>query len=146
MSETGKRWVQARVVDATREETFACWSDAESMRVWMCPGEVAGASADLDFRVGGRYRIVMHGERDYVQHGEYLEIEAPHRVVMTWISDFVPAEESHTRVSVTLEEAGEGRTRVVVVHDRLPASDTYDGHEKGWADILEKLAAHLAGG
>ena len=101
MSNKSKRWVQERVVEATPEatpeETFTCWSDAESMRAWMCPGEIDSASADLDFRVGGGYRITMHGEQDYVQH------------------------------------------------DELPDSDTYAGHDNGWADILEKLAAHVAG-
>ncbi|MEE8311556.1 MAG: SRPBCC domain-containing protein [Candidatus Binatia bacterium] len=139
----GNRFVQERVLGAAPERVFACWSDAGSMGSWMCPGEIGSASVEIDFRVGGAYRIVMQGTQDYVQHGEYIEIDVPRRIVMTWISDFVPPEESRTRVTITFEPAGEGRTRIVLVHDELPGTDTYAGHEQGWADILAALAAAL---
>ena len=68
--------VQERVLPAGPEAVFAAWSDADSLRQWMVPGDLERAEAEVDFRVGGRFRIVMHGaERDYVQHGEYLAIE-----------------------------------------------------------------------
>ncbi|TFH25201.1 MAG: hypothetical protein E4H03_01450 [Myxococcales bacterium] len=59
---------------------------------------------------------------------------------MTWISDFLRPEESSTRLTTTFEPAGEGRRRIVLVHDELPETDAYGGHEQGWADILDKLA------
>lgn len=138
--------VQERILPVEPEEVFACWSDPDSLWTWMCPGEIRSADVELDFRVGGRFRIVMHGEREYVQHGEYLAIEPPRRIVMTWVSEFVPSGEAGTRVSVSLEPAGEGQTCIVLVHDELPLGKTYDGHEQGWADILRKLGEHLKEG
>ena len=134
---TLERWIAAEP-----DRVFSAWSDPESLAVWMCPGDMSGASAEVDFRVGGFYRIVMHGERDYVQTGRYLEIEPGKRLVFEWISEWVPVEESRTRVTVRFE-AVEGGTRLVLVHDQLPDSDTYDGHEGGWSSILDKLANHL---
>jgi uncharacterized protein YndB with AHSA1/START domain len=136
--------VVERVLDATPEDVFAAWSDPESLSVWMCPGELRGASVEVDFRVGGRFRIAMHGgERDYVQHGEYLAIEPPKRIVLLWVSEWIDEAASRTRVEVTLEPRPGGRTRLVLVHGALPEGDAYDGHPGGWASILEKLAAHL---
>ena len=134
--------VVERTLPAAPEEVFAAWGDADSLRAWMCPGELTSAEAALDFRVGGRYRIVMHGaERDYVQHGEYLEIDPPKRLVMTWISEFMPEDKRPTRVSVSFEPEGAASTRLRLVHDELPPGDAYDGHVQGWADIVEKLAS-----
>jgi uncharacterized protein YndB with AHSA1/START domain len=137
--------VQERVLEAEPEQVFAAWSDPESLAVWMCPGELTGATAEVDFRVGGRFRIVMHGrERDYAQHGEYLEIDPPKRLVLSWVSEWVPAGEAATRLTLTLEPEAGGRTRLVLVHDGLPPTDSYAGHPDGWSSILTKLASALA--
>ena len=109
----------------------------------MCPGEMSGASVEVDFRVGGQFRIVMHGEQDFEQTGQYLEIEPNKRLVFSWISHWMPPEEAHTRVSVTLEPEGDGDTRLTLVHDQLPETGSYDGHRDGWSTILDKLETRL---
>lgn len=135
--------VQERTVAASQEEVFRAWSDPAALADWMRPSEgMAPATVEVDFRVGGRFRIVMHGERDYVQEGEYLEIDPPRRLVFTWVSAFLPDEEAHTRVTVTLEPDGAG-TRIRLVHDQLPEGDAYDGHVEGWARILACARAWL---
>ncbi|MBW2397027.1 MAG: SRPBCC domain-containing protein [Deltaproteobacteria bacterium] len=58
----------------------------------------------------------------------------------TWVSDFIADAEAHTRVTVTLEPAGPGQTRLHLEHDELPDSDTYAGHEAGWARILDLVS------
>ena len=136
-----------RVLDAPPEEVFAAWGDAESLAVFMCPSsEMERATVETDFRVGGGFRIVMHGaEQDYVQHGEYLELVPGERLVFTWISEWMPVGETATRVTVTLAPAPDGRTRLELVHDGLPSEgDSYAGHPDGWKRILERLAAALA--
>ena len=57
--------VVRRVIRASREEIFDMWTEADNLRLWMRPPRALGASAESDARVGGRYRIVMHGDRDY---------------------------------------------------------------------------------
>jgi uncharacterized protein YndB with AHSA1/START domain len=123
MSPTGEIRVE-RVFDAAPEEVFEAWGDAESLATWMCPG------SDM--------------ESDYAQHGEYLEIDAPKRIVLTWVSEWIPTGEAATRVSVTLEPELGGKTRLVLVHDGLPEGDAYVGHPDGWNTILAKLGAALA--
>lgn len=140
-----KRIVQERLIAAPPAAVFDAWRDPESIRVWMCPDpEMSEASVEVDFRVGGRFRIVMHGaEQDYDHTGEYVEIDPPRRLVFTWISHFIRDAEQRTRVTLELEDAGEGKTQLLLVHDELPSSDAYDGHDDGWAEILRKLAEHL---
>ena len=136
--------VQERILDATPEEVFAAWSDPAGLGIWMCPGaDMTHATVAVDVRVGGRFRIVMHGARDYAHHGEYLVIEPPRRLVFTWVSEWLPAPLAATRVSVTLAPAGRDATRLTLVHEEIPDGDDYRGHPDGWATILAKLAAHL---
>jgi uncharacterized protein YndB with AHSA1/START domain len=59
--EANHRLVVRRLIRATCEEVFGAWSDPESMSKWMCPGSVKSAEAQLDVRVGGRFRILMKG-------------------------------------------------------------------------------------
>ena len=135
--------VVERIISAPPAAVFAAWSDPESLRVWMRPGEIESAEVEVDFRVGGRFRILMRGEREYVQHGEYLEIDPPRRLVLSWISEWAPEDERHTRVTVTFEPTGDGHTRLRLLHDELPDSDTYDGHADGWAGIADELSRHV---
>jgi uncharacterized protein YndB with AHSA1/START domain len=130
-----------RVLPARPSVVFEHWSVAESMAQWMCPAEgMKSASVALDFRVGGRFEIVMHGEQDYRQTGEFLEIERDRRIVMSWVSDWMPAHERTTLVRVDLEASGSDETRLVLTHTSLPEGDAYDGHVEGWGRILRLLS------
>jgi uncharacterized protein YndB with AHSA1/START domain len=129
--------VVRRVIRASREEIFDMWTRAENLRLWMRPPRATGASAESDPRVGGRYRIVMHGDRDYDHHGEYLVVDRPSKLSFTWIS-----EGSHYQtsiVTVELFDRGGGTTELVLTHQRLPP-DMVSRHEEGWTEILGELA------
>jgi len=139
--------VHERILPAPPEVVFRAWSEPASLRAWMLPAPgMRSADVDLDFRVGGAFRIVMHGEEnDYAHHGEYLEIDPPKRLVMTWVSEWIAEASARTLVTVSLEPAAAGRTRLLLVHEELPDDGSYDGHEGGWAEILRKLAEQLEG-
>jgi uncharacterized protein YndB with AHSA1/START domain len=133
--------VVRRVIPAAREEIFAAWLDPASLSQWMRPGDVTRATAEVEPRVGGKFRIVMaHGGKDQEHRGEYLAIEPPSRLSFTWISlhtDLLP-----TVVTVEFLER-DGGTEVVLTHRRLP-EPRQDAHRKGWTDILRKLGETLA--
>jgi uncharacterized protein YndB with AHSA1/START domain len=133
--------VVRRLIPARREEVFAAWLDPASLEQWMRPGDVALATAEVDARVGGKFRIVMtHGGRDDEHRGEYLAIEPPSRLSFTWVSvntDLLP-----TIVTVEFLER-DGGTEVVLTHRRLPEARR-DAHRKGWTDILRRLGETLA--
>ena len=130
-----------RVIDAPREEIFAAWLDPDSLAQWMKPGDVSHASAEIDPRVGGKFRIVMqHGRGDADHWGEYLAIDPPSLLSFTWISANTDLQSSV--VTIELREA-DGGTELTLTHRRLPP-DKVASHTKGWSDIVRKLGEALA--
>lgn len=74
-----------RILPATPEKIFAAWTDPELMRRWMSP--VGHAEAEVDLRVGGRFRVTMVGQGITIEHtGEYVEVAPPLRLAFTWQS------------------------------------------------------------
>ncbi len=136
------RLVVRKVIPAPREVVFAAWTDPESIKHWMCPGDIVAAEARLDPRVGGSYRIVMKGPiRDYEHTGEYLAVEPPSKLVFTWVSNGTANQP--TLVTVELFERGEG-CELVLTHERFLTADAVRHHQGGWAQIVDRLALHVA--
>jgi uncharacterized protein YndB with AHSA1/START domain len=79
----------------------------------------------------------MHGEEnDYEMTGAYVEIAPPSRLVFTWASNVTTGESL-----LTLEFHARGQeTELVLIHERLTDAETAGNYEKGWTQILEKLA------
>lgn len=130
--------VVERTIEMSRERIFDAWLNPGLLATFMRPGDVARSTAEVDPRVGGRFRIVMaHSGGEFLHHGEYLEITRPSRLVFTWIS--ASTDERPTTVMVELTELSATRTRVVLTHRGLPAR-TVDAHRKGWGEIVERSA------
>ena len=137
---SGETLVIRRFIPVARERVFAAWLDPESLAQWMRPGKTAEATAVVDPRVGGKFRIVMaQGSEKFEHTGEYLLIEPPGRLSFTWISaatDLRP-----TEVTIDFWER-DGGTELVLTHRRLPPSQL-DSHRYGWTDIVRSLEDRL---
>jgi uncharacterized protein YndB with AHSA1/START domain len=126
---------------APPERLFAAWSTAEGLNRWSAPGE-ARPTAEVDLRVGGRYRIVMEapdGAR-HVVGGVYREIDPPRRLVYTWQWESIPGF-PETRVTVEFSARADGGTDLVLVHEGLPDEGSRERHAHGWDGCFAKLAA-----
>ena len=100
-----------------------------------------GVGAELDPRPGGRVRIDVDGE--HVAVGEYVTVEAPHRVVMTWgWENNAAVPPGSTTVEITLTPDGNG-TVLRLRHLLLPNEDEKQSHLGGWNLYTGKLAALL---
>ncbi|MDX8492327.1 SRPBCC domain-containing protein [Mesorhizobium sp. VK22B] len=97
-----------------------------------------------DVRPGGAWRSEGKGAdgQDFHVGGEYLEVEPPHRLVMTWIA---PWDGDHvTTVTYTLE-AVENGTRLTLRHDGFGARrDSCRDHGSGWERVLGWLGDFLS--
>lgn len=129
-----------RLLTASRDRVFAAWLDPVMLPRWMGPAGFRSATVEVDARVGGHFRIVMHGDRDYDHHGEYLEIDPPSKLAFTWISEGTA--QLTSRVTVELYERG-GQTELVLTHSGLPVSEVRS-HTEGWTEIAGRLAAALS--
>jgi uncharacterized protein YndB with AHSA1/START domain len=133
---SGETLVVRRFIPVPRERVFAAWLDPASLAGWMRPGGATGATAEVDPRVGGKFRIVMrHGREEFEHTGEYLVIQPPARLSFTWISKAT----DHKPTEVTIEFLERpGGTEVVLTHRRLPSAQL-ESHRQGWTDILREL-------
>jgi len=134
-----------RRLAAPAQKVFAAWTDPEKIVRWFGPAETVDGSviANMDVRVGGRYRIrfkTMDGEQHEVG-GEYKEIKPSERLVFSWAWHSTPERES--LVTVTLKPDGDG-TMLTLLHERFFDDKARDGHNRGWTGTLEKLAGYLS--
>jgi uncharacterized protein YndB with AHSA1/START domain len=127
------------------ERVFRALTDPEAIVRWFGPGPVTCTGASNDLRVGGAWSVEMRspdGEEHRIS-GEYLEIDAPRRVVFTWAWRSTPERVSH--VTYALSPDGEEATTLTLTHERFFDTAVRDRHAQGWSGCLDKLAAWLAG-
>jgi uncharacterized protein YndB with AHSA1/START domain len=138
-----------RTYDASAEDVFDAWTNPEVLRRWWRPNQAwVTPVADVDLRVGGRYRISMEDPESGTKHtagGEYSQVSRPNRLVYTWQWEQDDGQPGHvSTVTVDFHADGE-RTKVVLEHSDLVSSESRDSHTHGWAGILERLEEHLSG-
>ncbi|MGC4051980.1 MAG: SRPBCC domain-containing protein [Paludibaculum sp.] len=138
---TGQTVTVRRTIQASHEEVFDAWLDAEGMSSWMCPGAVTGCEVDLEPRVGGRFRIVMlAAQARFVNTGEFLVLDRPSRLQFTWISSRWDGQE--TLVTVELLDRA-AHCELVLTHERFPMVHSATQLVTGWTQMLEKLQRRL---
>jgi uncharacterized protein YndB with AHSA1/START domain len=136
------RVVVRREIAAPAEQLFDAWLDAESLAVWMRPGDTERSTVSVDPRVGGAFEILMHTPAKTIPHrGTYREISRPRRLVFTWNSPY--AGETDSLVTVDFRPT-KGATEIVITHEGLPSEDMVKAHTGGWTDILESLVRRHA--
>lgn len=132
---TAERFQGSIFVDASPEEVFPYFTEAEALATWM------GDRAVVEPRPGGKLVIAFD---DRVVEGRYVEVEFPRRVVVTWgRHGSVRLPPGGSTLEVTFEAEGTG-TRVTIVHDGLPDLER-ELHARGWSHYLPRLASAAAG-
>lgn len=72
--------------------------------------------------------------------GEYLEVVAPDRLVLTFSNR---ADEVYERVTVILNDLGAGRTEMLFEQRGHLRPDEYDATKAGWDVFFDRMAARL---
>jgi uncharacterized protein YndB with AHSA1/START domain len=134
--------VVRRLIHAPPERVFAAWTMPEHLRRWWGPRPVTCSGAEVDLRVGGRYRIdnLLPDGSVVVIRGEFIAVVPPERLEYTWLVE--PGPSAAERVTVRFEARGEG-TEVIVVHEKILDETTKGSHERGWEGCLDGLLAYL---
>jgi uncharacterized protein YndB with AHSA1/START domain len=146
MSETSLRL--ERTYEASPEEVFDAWTNPEVLRRWWkVDPEGSTPVAEVDLRVGGRYRLSMEdptGTRHTVG-GEYQEVSRPKRLVYSWCWEQDNGQPGHvSTVTVEFHANGE-QTNLVLEHTGLASSESRDQHAHGWNACLETLQSRVFG-
>ena len=125
---------------ARPEKVYAAWTQAEQLVQWFGPASVKPGSlhADIDLRVGGRYRISFTNDKgEYFEvGGAYREVVPNERLVFSWAWHSTPERES--LVTVQLKPDG-GGTLLVFNHAQFFDEAARDNHQRGWNELLAKL-------
>lgn len=131
-----------RHLAATPQRVFEAFASAEVVGQWLTPApDVKLTVLELDFRKGGCYRFAYDtpdGQRMLVG-GVYRDIEAPTRVVFSWLiepPDIHAGIESQVTVSITASATG---SDLLILHERFGRSDANERHAEGWSGALDQL-------
>ena len=133
-----------RKFDAAPGKVWRALTEPEMLKQWMRPDDATKVStAEIDLRVGGRYRIVMRpaeGEEHDVR-GVYREIVPNKKLVYTWAWKSTPERESV--VTIELRAAG-GGTELTLKHEQFADEPARDRHQQGWNACIASLERFLA--
>jgi uncharacterized protein YndB with AHSA1/START domain len=145
----GERGIEVvREFDAPRHLVFRAYTEPDLIKRWWAGRRGTVDVAEVDLRVGGRYRYAMTAQGGFAVafYGEYREVVPDERLVFTEIYEAEPGEPAIT--TATFEEH-EGRT-VLRMMVEMPSAETRDvmatqmevGVQEGF-DILEEIAREL---
>ena len=142
--------VITRLFDAPRNLVWKAWTDPTMMAQWFGPRGFTSSVPELDVRVGGALRIVMHGPdgNDYPMKGVFREVKPSERLVFTNIA--IDSDGNHLlegETTVTLSEKDGKTTLVVRSHavGKVPlAPQMLAGMEAGWTQSIDKLEELVA--
>jgi uncharacterized protein YndB with AHSA1/START domain len=144
---------QTRVIRAPRARVYEAWTNPEIMKQWFGPAGMYCPNASSDARVGGAYSMEAQptpeaiaadpacADRGGIATGRYTKVVPNELLQFTWDPSWNPGELS--LVTVSLKDA-DGGTEITILHENFTSEQSRDGHNRGWASILDKLTQTLA--
>lgn len=144
-----------RVFDAPRELVWEAWTNPEHVAQWWGPNGFTTTIKQMDFRVGGVWKLTMHGPdgRDYPNSSVFREIVKPERIVFSHGGGTKDGPGTHFLSTWTFAAVG-GQTRVTMrllfdtPEERELVIREYGAFEGGkqtlarLAEFLESLEQH----
>jgi uncharacterized protein YndB with AHSA1/START domain len=132
----------AREFDAPKELVWEAFTTPELVKRWWHARRGEMTIAEIDLRVGGRWRYVMvaNGGMEVGFHGEYREIVPHERIVSTEVFEGMPDAEAQNTMTIT-ETDGRTRVEILVQHASKAHRDAHvdSGMEDGLQDALDLL-------
>jgi uncharacterized protein YndB with AHSA1/START domain len=144
-----------RVFAAPRDLVFKAWTDANQFKHWFGAAACGGSSlqsANVDARVGGRYRIqVRRADGEYFTTvGTYREVKPPERLVFTWQfekdgggDEFGEVEPPEMLVTLEFKARGQ-QTELILTHEKFATVESRGRHQEGWTRCLNELGKFVA--
>ncbi len=134
-----------RRLRASPQKVYAAWTHAENLIQWFAaqakPGSV---KADLDVRIGGRYRISFTNQDNDEYHevgGLYREVVPDARLQFTWAWHSTPERESLVTIEFKPDAAG---TLMIFRQEQFADQAARDNHERGWNKFFDVLEKHFS--
>jgi uncharacterized protein YndB with AHSA1/START domain len=138
---TGNTVRLQRVLRAPPERVWRAFTSAEAMAKWLPPNGFTASVAQMDARVGGRFRMSFTNFTTQQSHsfgGEYLELIANERLRYTDVFDD-PNLPGVMQTTISLRAVACG-TELNVVQEGIPEVIPVEMCYLGWQDSLVLLA------
>jgi uncharacterized protein YndB with AHSA1/START domain len=133
-----------RELDAPKRLVYKAWTTPQLIKRWWAGDRGEVTSAEVDLRVGGKWRYVMtaHGELEVAFHGVFKEIVPNERIVHTEVFEAMPDGEAISTITFTEKD---GRTTLAMLM-QLKTKEERDGviasgMEGGVQEQMVKLEA-----
>ncbi len=155
-----ERMVVTRVFDAPRELVWKAWTDPNYVKQWWGPKGFTAPFCRMDFRVGGKFLFCMKAPdgQEYWNGGEYHEIVPLEKIVSSmYFADskgnkVEPAQYGieHEAIDgahdvILFEDLGNGQTKLTFIGNETMQNAIDSGQLEGTKQILDKVAAVVAG-
>lgn len=133
-----------RRINAQPATVFDALTTPDGIACWWGPDDGPVLAAETDVRVGGRFRVrfrMLDGS-EHESSGEYLRVDPPHHLEMSWRwSGDEDGGESRVEIALRATDTG---TELTFTHAGLQDEASRRGHEEGWSGALDKLVRHFA--
>lgn len=146
-----RRFRFQRRLPAGPQEVWSAWTQERAVREWFAPDHFGIADCTVRPVRGGEFRLVYR-EGDGAEHvadGEFAEVDEPTRVAFRQWPVGPDGKPMFTALHVVTLREEDGQTAldltVTVKEIRPGAAPAIAGVEIGWNQVLDRLAAHLAG-
>jgi uncharacterized protein YndB with AHSA1/START domain len=149
---TDEQILITREFDAPRHLVYKAWTTPELVKRWWSGHQGEMTVAEIDLRIGGRWRYVMvaHGGFEVAFHGEYREIVPNERIVNTQVYETPDAPEGEGALNIVTFTEVDGRTTLSLLVQTASKQDRdaimSSGMEVGMQeqlDLLEQVAISL---
>ena len=130
-----------RTIAARPAIVFAALTTAEGIAGWWGPDDGPVLLAEIEPRVGGRFRVRFRrlDGNEHESSGEIVELVPARRLAMTWRWLSGMEDPGESLLSFDLRAVDNG-TELTLTHARLDNEETRVSHADGWSGALDKLA------
>lgn len=140
---TDEQILITREFDAPKHLVFEAWTTPELVKRWWTGQRGEATLAEIDLRVGGKWRYVMTAASSGAEvafHGEYLEVVPNERLVSTEIYEAEPEGEALNTLTLT-EVDGRTSLALLIQHSSKAFRDMHLGYgmEGGMQEALDAL-------
>jgi uncharacterized protein YndB with AHSA1/START domain len=149
---TDEQILITREFDAPKHLVYQAWTTPELVKRWWSGHHGEMTVAEIDLRVGGRWRYVMvaPGGFEVAFHGTYREIVPDERIVNTQVYEVPEAPEGEGVLNIVTFTEVDGRTILSLLvqtaskqeRDAIMSSGMEVGMQEQM-DLLEQLAISL---
>jgi uncharacterized protein YndB with AHSA1/START domain len=139
---TDEQILITREFDAPKHLVYEAWTTPEHVKRWWNARRGEVTIAEIDLRVGGKWRYAMVTEDGFevAFHGEFREIVSNERIVSTEVYEGMPDAEAVNTLTL-MEVDGRTTMTILVQHTSKEHRDAHieSGMEAGMQDALDLL-------